>query len=474
MVQILSSTPTRSATFGAPSAVGYKLRVVLKDLLTLLALLIVFPLNAALVALAWIVGAIARLLGFWRNRTQTSATKTSAAKTVLISGGKMTKALQLARSFSRSGHRVILIETHKYWLIGHRFSRAVSRFYTVPSPGSDDYAQALLEIVQREQVDMYVPVCSPVASYFDSQAIATLSGHCEVMHVNPEQIELLDDKYQFAQAAVSLGLSVPKSYKITHPQQVVEFDFSNERRPYILKSIPYDAVRRLDLTKLPCATPEETAKFVHSLPISEETPWIMQEFIRGQEYCTHSTLREGEVRMHCCCESSAFQVNYENVDKPDIEDWVKRFASGLKLTGQASFDFIESFEDGQVYAIECNPRTHSAITMFYNHPQVAAAYLGQQPLPEPIQPLASSRPTYWIYHEVWRLITHLRSPRQTWARLRTIFSGKDAIFDWRDPLPFLMVHHWQIPLLLLKDLKRQRGWIRIDFNIGKLVQLGGD
>ncbi|NEQ26041.1 MAG: ATP-grasp enzyme, partial [Microcoleus sp. SIO2G3] len=57
---------------------------------------------------------------------------------------------------------------------------------------------------------------------------------------------------------------------------------------------------------------------------------------------------------------------------------------------------------------------------------------------------------------------------------RTIRQGKDAIFEPDDPLPFLMVHHWQIPLLLLDNLRRMAGWIRIDFNIGKLVELGGD
>jgi hypothetical protein len=48
------------------------------------------------------------------------------------------------------------------------------------------------------------------------------------------------------------------------------------------------------------------------------------------------------------------------------------------------------------------------------------------------------------------------------------------MFQMSDPLPFLMVHHWQIPLLLLDNLRRLKGWIRIDFNIGKLVELGGD
>lgn len=87
---------------------------------------------------------------------------------------------------------------------------------------------------------------------------------------------MLDDKFAFTDQARSLGLSVPKSFKITDPEQVINFDFSKETRKYILKSISYDSVRRLNLTKLPSDTPEETAAFVKSLPISPEKPWIMQ------------------------------------------------------------------------------------------------------------------------------------------------------------------------------------------------------
>lgn len=198
----------------------------------------------------------------------------------------------------------------------------------------------------------------------------------------------------------------------------------------------------------------------------------MQEFISGKEYCTHSTVRDGELRLHCCCESSAFQVNYENVEQPEILQWVSHFVKQLGITGQASFDFIKA-EDENIYAIECNPRTHSAITMFYNHPGVAEAYLGSRTLNQPLQPLTDSKPTYWLYHEVWRL-NEIRSFSQLQTWFKNIRRGKEAIFDINDPLPFLMVHHWQIPLLLLDNLRRLAGFVRIDFNIGKLVEFGGD
>ncbi|MBH8554096.1 ATP-grasp domain-containing protein [Nostocaceae cyanobacterium CENA357] len=443
-----------------------KIAAIIQNIGTLVLLLLALPINATIVVISLFWGIILRPF-------QRSA-KVANPKNILISGGKMTKALQLARSFHAAGHRVILLETDKYWLSGHQFSQAVDKFYTVAAPqeNPESYIQALVNIIKQENIDVYVPVTSPVGSYYDSLAKPVLSQHCEVFHFDADITQMLDDKYALVQKARSLGLSVPKSFKITSAEEVLNFDFSRESRQYILKSIPYDSVRRLDLTKLPCATPEETAAFVKSLPISPEKPWIMQEFIPGKEFCTHSTVRDGELRLHCCCESSAFQVNYENVENSQIREWVRHFVKELKLTGQISFDFIVT-EDGTAYVIECNPRTHSAITTFYDHPEVAEAYLGNEPMAEPLQPLATSKPTYWTYHEVWRL-TGIRSFTQLKTWMQNIWRGTDAIYQLDDPLPFLMVHHWQIPLLLLNNLRRLKGWTRIDFNIGKLVELGGD
>lgn len=438
-----------------------------QNLGTLALLTIALPVNFTIVLLS--------LVWTWLNQflpkmTQTIAQPGESSKNVLIAGARMTKTLQLARSFHAAGHRVILLDTEKFWLSGNQFSNTVAGFYTVPDPKQDlaGYTKTLQTIAEKEQIDLFIPVAIFAVVYPDGMAQHPLEGYCQVFHYDAETTRMLDDKFAFAEKARSLSLSVPRSFKITAPEQVLNFDFSKEKHQYVLKSIPYDAARRLDLTKLPCATPEATAAFVKNLPISEDKPWIMQEFIPGQEYCTHSTVRNGKSTLYCCCHSSAFQVNYEQVNQPEIKVWVDRFLEGIGGTGQASFDIIRA-EDGTIYPIECNPRTHSALTMFYNHPGVAEAYLNPTPPPEPLQPLSDSKPTYWLYHELWRL-NEVRSLRQLRDWLRTIGQGTDAVFTIDDPLPFLMVHHWQIPLLLLENLRQLRGWIRIDFNIGELIE----
>lgn len=394
------------------------------------------------------------------------ARRGGARRTVLISGGKMTKALQLARSFHAAGHRVVLVESAKYRWTGHRFSRAVDRFHVVPEPTAPGFADALLDVVRREGVDVFVPVSSPASSVPEADARKLLDGVCEVVHVDPATVRMVDDKVEFAAFAASLGLRVPDSHRITDARQIEEFDFV-PGRSYILKRIAYNPVGRMDLTPLTCETPERNAAFAQSLGITADDPWVLQEFIAGREYCTHGTVRDGRLQVYGCCESSAFQINYAHVDKPEILDWVERFASALNVTGQLSFDFIEA-ADGHVYAIECNPRTHSAITMFYDHPDLAAAYLDDgHPM---ITPTVTARPTYWLYHEVWRLLTRPGRLR----RLRTLATGTDAILARWDPWPFFAVHHLQMPSQLWRNLRRGSGWTRMDFNIGKLVETGGD
>ena len=421
------------------------------------------PINLAL------VGAAVLRRG---ERPVVSLAAAGERRTVLVSGAKMTKALVLARLFHAAGHRVVLVETARYRFTGHRFSNAVDAFHVVPDPTSPDFADALLRIVKQEGVDVWVPVSSPASSLPEARAAELLDGHCEVVHLDGDALTRVDDKHAFAEMAAAIGLGVPVTHRVTDAQQVLDFDFATHPGPWVLKSIPYDPVRRLDLTALPLATPAKTAAFVRDLPISPEQPWILQELLIGTEWCTHGTARGGRLQVYACCRSSAWQLTYEHVEHPAIRAWVEGFVAAYDLTGQVSFDFMED-ADGVVRAIECNPRTHSAITLLAGRPEVAAAYLDDDAVPadQPVSPVVGGRPTYWLHHELWQALRH---PSTAPARLRIIARGTEAVLDGHDPLPFLALHHVHLPSLLLQNLRAGRPWLKIDVNIGKLVEPAGD
>ena len=149
---------------------------VIRTLATLAVLLITLPIDAVVVALALLR----------RASPPAAARPTTFPRTVLITGGKMTKALHLARCFHRAGHRVILAETAKYRFTGHRFSRAVDAFYCIPDPADRGYDDALYELIRYEAVDNFIPVSSPAASVHDARARYALDGVCEVMHAGED------------------------------------------------------------------------------------------------------------------------------------------------------------------------------------------------------------------------------------------------------------------------------------------------
>ena len=306
----------------------------------------------------------------------------------------MTKALQLARSFHSAGHRVVLVESAKYRFTGHRFSRAVAAFHCVPEPAAPGYAEALLDVVRRERVDVFVPVSSPAGSVHDARARRLLDGVCEVIHADTDTVKMLDDKAEFSKTAGALGLRVPDWRRITDPRQVEEFDFPRERS-YILKRIAYNPVGR---TRPDSAVERDSGAEFRVRAVAAHLPGrsVDPAGVRLRPGVLHARRLPGAAGCRCtrCCESSASQLNYTKVDKPEIRPLGREFRGQLGVTGQVSFDFIES-ADGDTYAIECNPRTHSAITMFHDHPEVArptstTATRSSRPVPAPARHTGST------------------------------------------------------------------------------------
>jgi hypothetical protein len=126
---------------------------IFRNLGTLALLAIAFPINCTIVfaSLLW---------SFFTRPFQQQVVLSENPKNIMIVGARMTKTLQLARSFHAAGHRAIIVDTDKYWLSGNRFSNAVAGFYTVPDPqkDKDGYIEAMRAIAKQENIDLFIPV----------------------------------------------------------------------------------------------------------------------------------------------------------------------------------------------------------------------------------------------------------------------------------------------------------------------------
>lgn len=412
-------------------------------------------------------------------------------KTVIVTGGKMTKSLVICRALKAQGCRVVLVETSKYWMVATRQSRSVDRFVTVPVPekDTDAFLKAIRALAIEEEACLYVPVCSPVASQYEALVADVLPEGCHSWSLSPEMVQTLDDKVEFGRMARELNLPVPDSRRICSPADAHAFNnelhAKGETRRYVFKNLNYDSMHRLDLFTMPCER-EKLQAYIDKVVaaecgISVEQPWLVQAFVNGPEYSSSALVKDGQVLAFTDNEASISCFNYKHAAHPQIRGWVETLCKAHNISGIICIDFM--VEDGTALAIECNPRFSSNNNSFYSNERYGEALL--KGLSEPaafssektqVQPLAEAQEVNWLFCDAYYALSKPGySMRERLGQLYTAcFVNKDAYFDVNDPLPFLALHYLHVPVLLMRNLLRGNKWAKIDLCIGKMTEENGD
>lgn len=140
----------------------------------------------------------------------------------------------------------------------------------------------------------------------------------------------------------------------------------------------------------------------------------------------------------------------------DVDECLSKLIRRLNLTGQFAFDYFRETATGNFYIIECNPRGSSVLEVVSTTPGWGRAFFGVEvPKSEAVYAGAG----FWFHRNCYP------------------FGGKacahrhEAIFSWRDPLPFF-VGEFLFLLELIRTKGLLRGWHHVDANIGKIIVPG--
>ncbi|RYP81428.1 hypothetical protein DL769_001994 [Monosporascus sp. CRB-8-3] len=452
-------------------------------------------------------------------------------RTVLVTGIGMAKGLALARAFHLRGHRVIGadFETPGIPCPG-RYSKALATFYSLPKPDpkhiASAYIRRLLEIVKMESADLWVS-CSGVASAAeDAQAKEAIEQRtpCICIQFDVQTTLRLHEKDSFTRETKRLGLPVPETYDVTSADDALRIlsnsSPSDPDRRFILKPAGIDDVHRGDMTLFPFSSPSDMKARISGLPISPTRPWILQQFIPGgEEYCTHALVLRGVVRCFVACPSAELLMHYEPLPATSAlsramleftRQFVARSQNPESWTGHLSFDFM--IEDGtaserglerKLYAIECNPRAHTAVVLFNQPgPEMAAmvraytsaieenlagnadekgARASQTRVEESlVVPPPVTAPRYWIGHDLVSLVLHRGYHVMAGcSNLQELLVGcadfavhacawKEGTFDAWDPWPALVLYHMYWPLTIISAWWDGRLWSRVNVSTTKV------
>lgn len=445
-----------------------------------------------------------------------------------MTGVGMSKGLAIARAFYRAGHRVIGADSEPYGIpvCGH-FSTAVEKFFRLTQPDSEEnteqYIQELKDIVDREGVELWVP-CSGVAfSIEDAEAGEVLEKEtkCRVIQFGVTLTETLHQKHSFIDNTRSIGLNVPDTHLVTSETEALTVLYDKSRpklgTKYIIKSALDDSVRG-DMTLLPRTTLRETQSHIKRLNPTPFRPFVLQQYIMGGEYCTHSLIINGKLQAFVSCPSAELLMHYNALPTSSALSRAMLLYTSIyakktvpSMTGHFSLDFLvdESVAlkaekvgvsdsevrelMGKIYPIECNPRANTAVVLFADESEdLAEAYLSILPDHEPkgisnghraealIVPKPNVQGYYWIGHDlvtrvVIPLLVVLRWEMGVWQMLGLWMEFLEHVLYWRDgtyevwdpwPAWWLYVGYW--PGMFLVALWEGRWWSRCNISTGKM------
>ena len=259
-------------------------------------------------------------------------------KTVLLTLGRLPKALDLARAFASAGWRVVVAEPFAWHL--SRVSRAVDKSLQVTAPAIDRhcYLEDLRRIVADERVQLVVPVSE------ESMHVAALRNllPLDVDIFAPSQKVLLElhDKLRFIEIAVSYSLPVPRTF----PAMSADAAALAESGPHVIKPVFSCSGKGVKILK--AGAPLN--------PDDRNALTIVQRFIPGQVYSSFSIAHKGRSVITSIYKatvvSGTVAVAFERVDHANaVRYWIERFISSADYSGFISFDLSES-ADGTVSA----------------------------------------------------------------------------------------------------------------------------
>ncbi|OAP61698.1 hypothetical protein AYL99_03901 [Fonsecaea erecta] len=444
------------------------------------------------------------------NRNVALRDAESTRRTVLVTGIGMTKGLVLARLFYEAGHDVIGADFEPDGaLVCGRVSSSLKRFCRLQKPdtrsGAAPYIQSLLDIVVREKVELWIS-CSGVASAVEdgmAKEVVEARTDCKAIQFDVKTTQTLHEKHSFMEHTKSIGLTIPETHEITS-RAAVQNILRNAPpgRKYIMKTIGVDDSVRGDLTLLPKKTDLETSEHIARLKISVDSPWILQEFIKGKEYCTHSLVIRGQVKAFVACPSAELLMHYTALPAQSalslaMLEFTKVYAAngGVDFTGHLSFDFMVRDEDTTdprnivLYPIECNPRAHTAVALFNGTTAMVGAYLsvfedphGQTDTTQIVRPLTNDK-YYWTGHDLVTLVilpalsfltlsgTSITGLWEGYATfLNHLLLWKDGTYALWDPLPWWWLYHVYWPMRFWGCIRQGRKWSRVNVSTAKMFE----
>ncbi len=352
------------------------------------------------------------------------------SKRILMTGGRGPATLELARQLDLLGHEVYVAEAQRFHFC--TFSKAVKKAFVIPCPLNDEkgFVDALIKLLKTHHIDYLIPTYDEV--YFIAKYKEVFSEYAEVFCDDIAIIDTLNNKQKFITWMDTLGLNVPETKMISLQSEYLACIEKNEiPYPHILK--PSYTGGGIDVLKINNA---QEAKLLSQKAIF---PSLVQEFIIGEGFCTFGIAHAGKLSCHAAYRplyiyrENGAAVCFQAVNDSAILDFVSTIVEAAQFTGMVGFDLIRK-QDGTLWAIECNPRVTNGAHLIEAQDKIDSHFFELQSL----HLICPEKPRQITQAAMVQILgSTVKKKYRTWFYY--FRNSKEAIFNWDDPIPALMM-----------------------------------
>jgi glutathione synthase/RimK-type ligase-like ATP-grasp enzyme len=360
-----------------------------------------------------------------------SAPRDGERLAVLVTSGRFPPATPLVRAFHEIGARVDVADS--YALSPALHSHRADRTHLIAPPASQPlrFVEDVAAIVRDRGIDLVVP------SFEETYFLARYADRVPApIFTSPfATVAELHDKSGFVALCERIGLPIPAT---TVVRTQAELAAAVARLDAF---VARPAFSRGGLVYLTNHGPRAGESRLEDCRPTSDNPWLVQPYVEGQDACSFSVVRDGEVLLHCPYEPTIAAEGGWSIQFTTVEDFgslerVRAIARETRFTGCIGFDYRRTGHG--LVMIEANPRA-SAGAFFPPGAWLAEAITGSAATLR-VVPAGLSR-----QYDAYLLDPHIASGSPATV-LRALLTTPDAFFEPQDVMPALCFlvsrRHW--------------------------------
>lgn len=288
---------------------------------------------------------------------------------VLVTSSRNSFALDLVRKLGSTDNYVVAADTYAGAMGGHSKYADAHEVTASPRFETDQFIADICRIVEEHDLDTIIPTFEEV--FYLAARVADLPEGVTLYAGDFDKLARLHDKGSFQRLVEQAGVPIPETVVVSSDE---ELHAAIDRFPQFFARAVFSRGGVGLLTNTGPLAGKMDVEDCHPTP---EQPWLVQPFTDGPMICSYSIIVDGKVTGQCTYSAPEQWAHSTGIaflaqDSAKTLEYTQRLIDELDptFTGQLSFDFVN--HEGELYAIECNPRPTNGVILLETDEFLAA------------------------------------------------------------------------------------------------------